>query len=123
MEKKELYDSIVSLEQQAQQYVEQLGIIKEELSRINQENHKLRMENQYLRDRLDQELASEKADSQGEDPDNPAGLTKSRLNLENIYEDGFHVCNLFFGQRREGDSPCAFCLEVIYGDRKTDNPS
>lgn len=121
MEKKELYDSIVNLEQQAKKYVEQLGIVKEELSRINQENHKLRMENQYLRDRLDSELVKNGAEQVDENGDNPAGLTKSRLNLENIYEDGFHVCNLFFGQRREGDSPCAFCLEVIYGDRRSDH--
>lgn len=121
MEKKELYDSIVNLEQQAKKYVEQLGIVKEELSRINQENHKLRMENQYLRDRLDSELVKNEAEQVDENGDNPAGLTKSRLNLENIYEDGFHVCNLFFGQRREGDSPCAFCLEVIYGDRRSDH--
>lgn len=121
MEKKELYDSIVNLEQQAKKYVEQLGIVKEELSRINQENHKLRMENQYLRDRLDSELVKNEAEQVDENGDNPAGLTKSRLNLENIYEDGFHVCNLFFGQRREGDSPCAFCLEVIYGDRSSDH--
>lgn len=117
MEQKELYDSLVSLEQQAKQYVEQLGIIKEELSRMNQENHKLRMENQYLRDRLDDKLGQESAEDAVESEENPSGLTKSRLNLENIYEDGFHVCNLFFGKRREEDSPCAFCLEVIYGDR------
>ncbi len=117
MEKKELYDSIVNLEEQAHQHVEQLGIIKEELSRINQENHTLRMENQYLRDRLNGEFDDESSVDKDLDTDNPSGLTKSRLNLENIYEDGFHVCNFFFGQRREGDSPCAFCVEVIYGDR------
>lgn len=120
MDKKDLYDTIEGLELQARQLVDQLGMIKEDLSEMNQENHTLRMENQYLRDRLDGELAKEdetNTQEQVSDPDNPSGLTKSRLNLENIYEDGFHVCNLFFGKRREGDSPCAFCLEVIYGER------
>lgn len=123
MDKKDLYDTILNLENQANDLADQLAGIKEEVSEMTQENHTLRMENQYLRDRLDSELSQKNPDSQVSDqvppadPNNPSGLTKSRLNLENIYEDGFHVCNLFFGKRREGDSPCAFCLEVIYGDR------
>jgi regulator of replication initiation timing len=45
-------------------------------------------------------------------------LSESRLNLEKIYEDGFHVCNLLYGSRREADEPCAFCLDVIYRESK-----
>lgn len=45
-------------------------------------------------------------------------LSESRLNLEKIYEDGFHVCNLLYGSRREQDEPCAFCLDVIYRESK-----
>lgn len=69
------------------------------------------MENAHLRERLSKE-------SQPLTEEETSGLTKSRLNLENIYEDGFHVCNIFYGQRRVEDEPCAFCLEVIYGERK-----
>lgn len=122
MDKRELYDSIVNLEEQTRRNLEQLGLIREELSHINEENHNLRMENQYLRDRLDTQLEKEESEAKKVEEDNPSGLTKSRLNLENIYEDGFHVCNLFFGQRREGDSPCAFCTDIIYGDRSSHRP-
>lgn len=41
-------------------------------------------------------------------------LSTSRKNLENIYEEGFHVCYDLYGSRRANDEPCAFCLEVIY---------
>lgn len=115
MNKKELVDTFTKLESQAQTTVEILNEIKEELAQMTEENHALRMENQHLRDRLAAEL---KKESEPEKQKAASGLTKSRLNLENIYEDGFHVCNLFFGQRRVEDEPCAFCLEVIYGERK-----
>ena len=44
-------------------------------------------------------------------------LSKSRMNLEKLYEEGFHVCNILYGSRRENDEECAFCLDVIYGER------
>ena len=79
--------------------------------KLLEENQELHMENEHLRERLERE-AEQLSDEER------AGLTKSRLNLENIYEDGFHVCNVLFGQRRVEDEACAFCLEVIYGERK-----
>ena len=36
------------------------------------------------------------------------------LRLENIYEDGFHICTFFYGQRRENNEDCAFCMELLY---------
>ena len=46
-------------------------------------------------------------------------LSKSRKNLEKLYEEGFHVCNVdnMYGSRRVNDEPCVFCQDVIYGDR------
>lgn len=114
MNKKELYDTFSELESQAETTLETLKQMKEELSQMTEENHALRMENQHLRDRLAEIIKQQATEKQT----NESGLTKSRLNLENIYEDGFHVCNLFYGQRRVDDDPCAFCLEVIYGERK-----
>lgn len=115
MNKKELYDSFSELESQAEATLEALKKMKDELSQMTEENHALRMENQHLRDRLAEVIKQQQSI---EKQVTETGLTKSRLNLENIYEDGFHVCNLFYGQRRVEDEPCAFCLEVIYGERK-----
>lgn len=43
-------------------------------------------------------------------------MSKSRLNLQKLYEDGFHVCNVYYGSRRLNDEPCVFCIDVIYGE-------
>ncbi len=112
LEKKEIIDTIVEIEKQADTTLQTLSTLKNEIAKLLEENQTLRIENKHLRERLDKEISELSASSESE------GLTKSRLNLENIYGDGFHVCNLFFGQRRVEDEPCAFCLEVIYGERK-----
>ena len=111
MEKKEIIDSIVEIESQADATLQTLGALKTEIASLLEENQTLRIENKHLRERLEDEMKNSQV-SEG-----TGGLTKSRLNLENIYEDGFHVCNMFYGQRRVEDEPCAFCLEVIYGER------
>ncbi|OJG83154.1 initiation-control protein [Enterococcus ratti] len=84
--------------------------MKQALHEIVKKNTTLEMENQRLRDHL-REL--------NQAVQTPAGnakqeLSKSRMNLEKIYEEGFHVCYDLYGSRRENDEPCAFCLEVIY---------
>lgn len=114
MDKKELYDTFSDLESQAEATLNIIKHVKEEMSHLTEENNVLRMENQHLRDRLAEITKQQSIEKQLTD----TGMTKSRLNLEKIYEDGFHVCNLFYGSRRDGEEPCAFCLEVIYGERK-----
>lgn len=61
------------------------------------------MENERLRERI-REIDEKKSPVLDERQE----LSESRLNLEKIYEDGFHVCNLLYGSRREADEPCAF---------------
>ncbi|HLR88266.1 MAG TPA: DNA replication initiation control protein YabA [Atopostipes sp.] len=111
MEKKEIIDTIVEIESQADATLQTLSTLKDEIANLLEENQTLRMENKHLRERLEDQAAS------AQESQESGGLTKSRLNLESIYEDGFHVCNMFYGQRRVEDEPCAFCLEVIYGER------
>ena len=40
----------------------------------------------------------------------------SQINLENIYNQGFHICNLYYGKRRENDENCMFCTEILFGE-------
>ncbi|QJS97018.1 DNA replication initiation control protein YabA [Dolosigranulum pigrum] len=115
MDKKDLYDTLMLLEEQSKGNVETLRVVRQQLSELAEENQALKVENQHLRDRLNGNLIEEEGVIE---TDNPSGLTKSRLNLESIYDDGFHVCNHLYGQRRIDDESCAFCLDVIYGDRK-----
>lgn len=113
MNRKHLYDDFSKFEAEAVTNLKQLRHIKDEVEKLVEENTTLQIENQHLRDRLN-ELEKEKSkDAESSNPE----MTKSRLNLEMIYEEGFHVCNLFYGSRRVEDEPCAFCLDVIYGER------
>ena len=92
MDKKTLYDSFTQIELDTDTTLHQISKIKKEVETLVEENATLLIENQHLRDRLS--------------------------DLEKLYEDGFHVCNVFYGSRRVNDEPCAFCLDVIYGERR-----
>ena len=89
-----------------------IASVKEEMDRIVEQNAELAIENSHLRARL-QELEERK----GKTTKN--GLSKSRQNLEKLYEEGFHVCNVdnMYGSRRVNYEPCVFCQDVIYGER------
>lgn len=110
MDKRALYDSFDQLEVELTTTMTQLGDIKETLKKLVERNAELELENQHLRQHLDEIDGQETVSTRQE-------LSKSRMNLEKLYEEGFHVCNLFYGQRRKDDEPCAFCLQVIYGER------
>jgi len=36
-------------------------------------------------------------------------------NLANLYNQGFHVCNIYFGQMR--DSECLFCAAFLHREQ------
>lgn len=114
MDKKTLFDSFNRLESDAGEALTRISDLKEGIEALVEENAALRIENQHLRDRLDDLEKQQEAEKEVSD----TGMSKSRLNLEKIYEDGFHVCNVFYGSRRVDDESCAFCLNVIYGERR-----
>ena len=115
MDKRELYDNIENMEEMSRDVQAMLASVKEEMTRIIEKNAELEIENQHLRERL-HELEQKKTQ---ETSNEEAGLSKSRKNLEKLYEEGFHVCNVdnMYGSRRINDEPCVFCQDVIYGER------
>ncbi|KRM00228.1 DNA replication initiation control protein YabA [Liquorilactobacillus satsumensis] len=113
MNKRELYDGFAQMGAEAQKMLERIEAIKVEMTRVIERNAELETENQHLRAHL-QELEQQKQ-SNGQ-----AELSKSKKNLEMLYEEGFHVCNVdnMYGTRRINDEPCVFCQDVIYGERR-----
>lgn len=111
-EKAQLYDRFLQLEKEAEATLQQIQELRKEFEKVVQENNNLSIENQNLRDRLTD------MDHAGSEDSEPPKMSRSRQNLEMLYEDGFHVCNMFYGSRRVEDESCAFCLEVIYGNRQ-----
>ena len=113
MNKRELYDSFEELEKQTKFTLSQIERIKAEMGKVIEKNAELEIENQHLREHLHEIEQKQKGNKQGTE------LSKSRKNLEKLYEEGFHVCNVdnMYGSRRVNDEPCVFCQDVIYGDR------
>ncbi|KRM71511.1 DNA replication initiation control protein YabA [Lacticaseibacillus brantae] len=112
MDKKQLYDGLSQLQHELKAAAEQVAHLQQEIASVIEHDAEVEIENQHLREHL-QEL-------QKAAPDRSNGaieLSKSKLNLENLYEEGFHVCPTYYGQRRVNDEPCLFCQDIIYGER------
>ena len=109
MEKTNLYDELVDVEKTLQTMLSQIGEMKDVVDTVLEKNLNLELENQHLRDRL------EKLEREDLPEDSKQELSKSRLNLEKLYEQGFHVCKDFYGSRRENHEECVFCSNMIYG--------
>lgn len=113
MNKRELYDSFENISTQLKETQALMETLQQEMGSVLEKNAELEIENQHLRERL-RELAEKNKPKQANEA---GGLSKSRQNLEKLYEEGFHVCNVMYGSRRVNDEPCVFCQDVIYGER------
>ena len=102
MDKRDLYDSFGEMDK-----------LRADMTTVLEKNAELVIENEHLREHMveiENELPKKAAST--------TTLSKSRQNLEKLYDEGFHVCNQFYGKRRDDDESCVFCLEVIYGERE-----
>ncbi|WP_062350056.1 DNA replication initiation control protein YabA [Bacillus kwashiorkori] len=113
MDKKDLFDTVSTMQQQVGQLYKQLGEIKQKLAEVIEENHALKLENDHLRKHMDDNGRKSNKTTKNKD------LKKAELdigegydNLARLYHEGFHICNLQFGSlRKEGD--CMFCLSFL----------
>lgn len=106
MEKNQLIDQIHQLEEQMGKMYTDLGVLKQHLIRLLEENKKLGLENDQMR-KIYAEMQHQPT-KVGEVP--PVG--EGYDNLARIYNEGFHICNVYFGHlRTEGD--CLFCLSFL----------
>lgn len=103
MDKKETLDALDTLSQRLLENLAEVEAIKKQVNHLIEENADLRLENIKLRERL------EKEEQGGQKNDNFA-----QENLKNIYEDGFHICTMYYGQRRDTKETCIFCSELLY---------
>ena len=92
MEKRELYDKFEELSQNLMSMLAEVEAIKANFSGIFEENTALKLEKTGTK------------------------MSHGKVNLEAIYDDGFHICPDFYGQRRDNNEACGFCAELLYGD-------
>jgi regulator of replication initiation timing len=120
VDKKEIFDSVINMEEQIGRLYSQLGDLKQHLAEILEENNSLRLENKHLRQRFDQSASMQQKRKQQKPESKKAGVVDRQSfdigegydNLARLYQEGFHICNIHFGSpRKEGD--CLFCLSFL----------
>ncbi|GEK06466.1 initiation-control protein YabA [Schleiferilactobacillus harbinensis] len=112
VEKQDLYRELMALKESAENTLALANKMTDEVADLTEKNAELRIENVNLRNRLE-----ELSRPEGDKNQTKEGLSKSKKNLEKLYEQGYHVCTVMYGSRRENNEDCAFCLDVIYGER------
>lgn len=105
MNKKELLEKMESFSQEFMVTLAEFEAMKKKVQEVFEENARLRMENTVLREHLSQLVVEEQPSK---------ASTRGKEYVESIYEEGFHVCNDFYGQHRENKEDCAFCMELLY---------
>lgn len=111
MNKDELYTNLDHLENDLKRLLDQVGIMKQELTEIVDD---LEVENQHVRERL-QKLELEQAQPALKEDHNEQ-LSNSRRQLEELYAEGYHICPSSYGAKRVGE--CLFCNDILYNNHK-----
>lgn len=93
-----LTEKLIELEEKMTQMMEELKTLKMYAYSLEEENEKLRMELCQCPEETKKAVEENAQRIQGEGYDN----------LTRLYNEGFHICHIHFGQQRKGD--CLFCM-------------
>lgn len=107
LDKSRIYDHFEQVTRQTKDLLARMEQLQLQMTEVLEENAELSIENEHLHQIIAEN--HEAADSNE--------LSTSRQNLQKLYEQGFHVCNEYYGKRLEHHESCTFCLDAIFGRR------
>jgi len=112
MDKKDVYTQISELEEKMGNLYSDLGGFKKRMVLLLEENKRLSIENQQLREILKQDSSPHDLEGTEVELKEIQAAGKGYHNLAGLYQEGFHICNIYYGHlRTEGD--CLFCLSFF----------
>lgn len=99
------FTQLSQLQQSLKAMTKTVDALQNQMLDTLQENTELKVENQLLREKINK--LEKKNDS-------PAVKSQAGLNsLRNIYNSGYHICNMFYGSHREAGEDCLLCLDIL----------
>ncbi|GAX88692.1 initiation-control protein YabA [Effusibacillus lacus] len=105
MDKQAVFAQVAHLEERIGELYGELGSLKKKIIELLEENSKLQIENENLRNRMNR-----KSSKQGE---GSVQMGEGFDALARLYHEGFHVCNAQYGSLRT-QGGCMFCLSFLY---------
>jgi regulator of replication initiation timing len=99
------FSQLSQLQQNLQAMTKTVAGLENDMLEVLKENTELKVENQLLREKISKlDANKEPAESKSQ-----AGLKS----LRNIYDSGYHICNMYYGSHRESGEDCMFCLDIL----------
>ncbi|RVU71394.1 MULTISPECIES: DNA replication initiation control protein YabA [Lactobacillus] len=106
------YSKLQQLHNSMENMTKTIESLENDILETLKENTELKVENQLLREKLDKMTAKR---------DEPVAKIHSGLeSLKQIYNSGYHICNIYYGSHRDPSSDCMFCLDILnnFGEKK-----